>query len=394
MASEPAAMNLAAFITANLDAILAEWEGFARTLLPSAATMDSLALRDHARQILEAIAKDIVVPQTAAESGEKSQGTEDSDVTIDTAAAVHGTLRHGAGFDLRQLFGEYRALRASVLRMWSAHAANPNPDALYQMTRFNEAIDQALAESVARFSDDVDRSRDTFIAILGDDLRAPLQAVGASVEILSHVPLTPATQGQALARIRASVLGMRRTVGDLLEYTRTRLGRAIPIKPEHANVEGIVRGSLAEVAAGYPQRSFRVETGKDLFANVDPARLQQAITNVLSNAIEHGRQGTSIDLVARKDAGSIAIDVSNEGPTIPPEVLQVIFDPMLQAEPARPAAGGTKQLGLGLFIAREIARGHGGSIEARSSGSRTTFTIRVPVERQAVSRPSPVAQAA
>lgn len=389
-----ATMNLATFITTNLDAILAEWERFARTLLPSAAGMDSFALRDHARQILEAIAKDIVLPQTAAESGDKSRGTEDNDAAIDTAAAVHGTLRHGAGFDLRQLFGEYRALRASVLRMWSEHAGAPNPDALYQMTRFNEAIDQALAESVARFSDDVDRSRDTFIAILGDDLRAPLQVVGASVSTLAQATLTHATHEEALDRIRTSALGMRRIIGDLLEYTRTRLGRTIPIRAEHANVEGIVRGSLADVGAGYPQRSFRSETGKDLFAFVDPPRLQQAITNLLSNAIEHGRPGTTIDLVARRDGGFIAIEVGNEGATISPEVLQVIFDPMLQVERARLVARGATHLGMGLFIAREIAQGHGGTIDARSSGSRTTFTIRVPVERQAVSRPSPLAQAA
>jgi signal transduction histidine kinase len=371
-------MDLATFITSELEAIIAEWERFAMTLLPSAATMDSLALRDHARQILEAIAKEMVQPQTAAESGEKSKGKDDNDADIDTAAAVHGTLRHTAGFDLRQLFGEYRALRASVLRLWSEHAGDTHVGALYQMTRFNEAIDQALAESVARFSDDVDRSRDTFIAVLGDDLRAPLQVIAASATSLStpHVPAT--VQSAAIASISTSVRDIGRTISDLLEYTRTRLGKAIPINAKRVDVEHVVRESLAEVGAGHPQRSFRVETGEDLVAFVDSVRLQQAVTNLLSNAVEHGSAGGSVELVARKDGQSLAIDVSNEGATIPPEMLQVIFDPLVQVAATK---AGAKRLGLGLFVAREIALGHGGSIAAQSADRRTTFTLRVPINQ-------------
>lgn len=376
-------MNLSAFITANLDTILAEWERFARTLLPSAATMDTLALRDHARQILEAIAKDIVAPQTPAESGEKSKGKEDKDASVNTAAAVHGGLRHTAGFDLRQLFAEYRALRASVLRLWSEQAGESSPDAMYQMTRFNEAIDQALAESVARFSDDVDRSRTTFIAVLGDDLRTPLQALSTSAATLAEPGAAPPAQAEAHARIRSSVLSMSQTIRDLLEFTRTRLGRTIPIKAEPVNVETIVHESLAEVGAGYPQRSFRVETDQDLVASVDADRLQQAITNLLSNAVQHGRQGGVVDLVARKVSGCIAIEVTNDGPTIAPDALQVIFDPLTQLEIRKAAARPAKQLGLGLFIAREIALAHGGTIDASSSGKRTTFTIRIPLAEKA-----------
>ena len=129
-------MNLATFITAHMPDILAEWEVFARTLLPSAATMDTLALRDHARQILEAVAKDIVAPQSENERSVKSKGGDDEEVT-ETAAAIHGALRHTAGFDLPQLFAEYRALRASVLRLWAAHSDDAGFGALDQMTRFN-----------------------------------------------------------------------------------------------------------------------------------------------------------------------------------------------------------------------------------------------------------------
>src|SRR4029079_16624154 len=140
----------------------------------------------------------------------------------------------------------------------------------------------------ARFSDDVDRSRDTFIAVLGDDLRAPLQAIATSASSLSSPHVAPAAHDQAVVRISSSVLVMSRTIGDLLEYTRTRLGRTMPINAKRANVERVLRDSLLEVGAGHPQRSFRVETGQDLNAVVDFRSLQQAVTHVARNRMSPG----------------------------------------------------------------------------------------------------------
>ena len=374
-------MSLDTFITRNMDAILKEWESFARTLLPSAATMDTLALRDHAKQILEEIARDIVVPQSEGEQRSKSKGDNHEDGH--TAAAIHGGLRHESGFDLRQLFAEFRALRASVLRLWSEQAAEASRDALYQMTRFNEAIDQALAESVGRYSDNVTQSRDTFMAILGHDLRSPLRAIVASTGTLSETAAAGPARAEALARIRSSTLSMSQMISDLLEYTRTQLGRAIPIKPARADVEAILRGSLDEVQAGYPQGSFRFESGGDLTAEVDAPRLQQAVTNLLSNAVRHGRPGAAVRIVARDDGAAIAIEVSNEGPKIQEQALKLMFDPLMPGE--RVGKPGTASFGLGLFIAREIATGHGGTIEAASSELDTRFTIRIP-RRAAVKR--------
>ena len=368
-------MDLATFITSNMDTILKEWEVFARTLLPSAATMDALALRDHAKQILEEVARDINLPQTSGEQRSKSKGRDDGEP--DTAAAIHGGLRHNSGFDLPQLFAEYRALRASVLRLWSESAGDTNRDSLYEMTRFNEAIDQALAESVGRYSDNVTKSRDTFTAILGHDLRSPLRAIGTSAGILSDSTAADAVRAEAVSRIRNSTLAMSQMISDLLEYSRTQLGKAIPIKPGPANLEAILRGSLDEVQAGYPQKSFRFETGGDLAAQVDAPRLQQAVTNLLSNAVRHGTAGTAVRMIARDEGASLAIEVTNEGPVIEDRALQVIFDPLVPYE--KPAGQpGYVSMGLGLFIAREIATGHGGTIEAASSERATSFTIRIP----------------
>lgn len=370
--------SLADFLHANIDKILAEWEAFARTLLPSAATMDSLALRDHAKQILQAIAKDMVTAQSPREQAEKSTDDTSRRVAVQTAAAIHGTLRHTSGFDLRQLVAEYRALRASVLRLWEEHTGDRRPDALYEMTRFNEAIDQALAESVAHYSDGVNRSRDTFLAILGHDLRSPLRVVAVSAAVLADSATSAASRAKAVESIQNGALSMSQMVRDLLEYTRSKLGAGIALELQEADVAQIIRASLAEVQAGYPQRSFRIDTESDLAAYVDPSRMQQAITNLLINAVQHGNSTSPVELVARRLAGATVVQVRNKGARIPADLLQAIFDPAVQFEAAKRSSRRSASPGLGLFIAREITQGHAGTIEAKSSDESTTFTISIP----------------
>src|ERR687896_546 len=147
-------MRLAQFITENSELILVEWEAFARSLSIAGQKMTSLALRDHAEQILKAIAEDIDESQTDLEQAYKSKGYVRIAAATRTAAQTHGALRYLSGFDLRQLAAEFRALRASVLRLWLKRGA-ADETALYQMTRFNEAIDQALAESISNYSGEV-----------------------------------------------------------------------------------------------------------------------------------------------------------------------------------------------------------------------------------------------
>jgi signal transduction histidine kinase len=215
-------MRLARFITENLEEILAEWETFASSMLAPGQVMTSLALRDHASQILLAIVEDIESSQTDLEQAYKSKGFAPIAEATRTAAMTHGALRHLAGFDLRQLAAEFRALRASVLRLWLKRGVG-DATAFYQMTRFNEAIDQALAESISNYSDEVARSRDTFLAILGHDLRSPLSAIANSGLYLSAPGLLPTGAPlEAAQRVTKSAARMSAMIRDLLEYTRTR----------------------------------------------------------------------------------------------------------------------------------------------------------------------------
>ncbi len=154
-------MNVAEFIDTHAEAILAEWEAFAATRVSSAESMSGRALRDYAAQILRALSADLRLPQTATEQTAKSHGL--APVILDarhTAAEVHGALRAQGGFSMSQLMSEYRALRASVLRLWTTSAEfSYEGSRLEDVIRFNEAIDQAIAESVDYYSGEVERSR-------------------------------------------------------------------------------------------------------------------------------------------------------------------------------------------------------------------------------------------
>ena len=284
-------MTLATFIHENIDSILTEWEVFARTLHPSAETMTALALRNHAKEILLAMARDLEAAQTDAQQADKSKGWAPVLEGTETAAATHGALRHLVGFDLRQLAAEYRALRASVLKLWRERHSMQEDPMLTEITRFNEAVDQALAESISSYSDEVTRSRDTFLAILGHDLRSPLNAVSMSAHYLAASGRVLAEGQPALERIGQSVLTMSLMIRDLLEYTRTRLGKHIPVTPLAYDVGQICESAHDEVQAAHPDRVFDLEMDGDLRAQVDPARLGQVLSNLLNNAIQYGANG-------------------------------------------------------------------------------------------------------
>ena len=376
-------MRLSTFITENLEQVLVEWEAFALTLLGPGQKMTSLALRDHASQILKAIAEDIESDQSDLEQAYKSKGFVIIAEATRTAAQTHGALRHLAGFDLRQLAAEFRALRASVLRLWLKRGdGDSDGTAFYQMTRFNEGIDQALAESISHYSNEVARSRDTFLAILGHDLRTPLSAIANSALYLGSPGLLPSgTPFEAVQRINRAAVKMTSMIRDLLEYTRTRLGRSMPISLEAASMAQISKAAIDEIRAAYPERIFRLETSGELEGQFDGERLQQVLSNLLANAVHHGAPREPITLRAYGETDGVTVQVKNHGRPIPPDQLLVIFDPLVQIPPAS-ASGRVDDfdnLGLGLYIAREIVTQHGGTISAESSAHNgTVFSARLP----------------
>lgn len=374
-------MSLSRFITENMEEIVQEWQSFAMTMEPAASTMSALALRDHAKPILLAIAKDLESTQTAIAQSDKSKGLAPLAIR-ETAAATHGALRHVSGFDLNQLGAEYRALRASVIRLWTQkHPSKMDSAVVEDMIRFNEAVDQAVAESTSRYAAELALSRDTFMAILAHDLRSPLSAIRMLSQLLETSATTEGARKQA-EQIKRSAKEMGGMIRDLLEYTRTQLGKGIPVTRAPCNIAAICGEAVEEVRSGHPERELLLEVPQDLTGLVDSARLRQALSNLLNNAVQHGEADSSIELAVRADSSWIALEVKNQGEPIPAESLQVIFDPLVQLsdDAAVKLKAPSTNLGLGLFIAREVALGHGGAIDVKSDREDgTIFTIRLPV---------------
>ena len=297
------------------------------------------------------------------------------------SATTHGILRQLVGFDLVQLAAEYRAVRATVLRLWTKELVTADATALEDVARFNEGVDQALAESIASYSDRVANSRDTFLAILGHDLRSPLSTIASSLYVLSKGQADEAQRSRTLQMLQRSVASMRRMITDLLEYTRTRLGRGIEVVPVPGDFSALCREAFEEIEAAHPNRAFESRVPSDLTTTFDSSRMRQVLTNLLSNAVQHGDPESPVVLEVSAEGDDVCCAVRNRGTPIPSDALQVIFDPLVQVSPDEAGGHGGRDasLGLGLFIAREIVAAHGGTIGVTSSREDgTTFTFRIP----------------
>ncbi len=374
-------MKLSAFIQGNIDQIVAEWASFARTMLPSARTMTDLALRDHGRGILLAIAQEMDTGQSESERSAKSKGADAPDDETPTAAATHGALRQIAGFDLVQLVAEFRAMRASVLALWRQSQRSDTSASIEEIARFNEGIDQALAESVQSYSAGVEASRDMFLAVLGHDLRGPLSGISMSNTLLSRPGLSEAARLNAALRIGRAAKSMNALITDLLDFTRTRLGGGIPINRAACDLAAVCEEALDAVRASNPGQAFSLSITGSLWVEGDVPRLQQALSNLLNNAVQHGDRSQPIAMAAQEAGPEVVLTIANAGRPIAADALQVIFEPLIQAPSAvaEPHERSKTSMGLGLFIVREIVRGHGGAISVASSeAGGTVFTIRLP----------------
>jgi signal transduction histidine kinase len=370
--------RLAAFIRENIEPIISEWETFARSL-PEGSTMDIVALRDHAKEMLGVIVRDLEMPQTKREQTEKSQGKSDAGERMaPTAAQAHGAGRAESGFSIAEMVSEFRALRASVIHLWTRKQREATSEDLEDLTRFNEAIDQAIAESITRYTNEIGQSKELFLAILGHDLRTPLGAIITSSRFMLDTGELQDPHLALVTRIASSARRMNRMVTDLLDFTRTRFGDAIPIEPRDVDVGKILQDIVSEVTASHPSCTIEVETNGQLAGKWDPDRLSQALTNLIGNAVEHGSRTKPIRVSAQGAPSEVVITVQNEGPPIAEEQIGQIFQAMKHAT----AAGSRERrhhLGLGLYIVDKIVAAHGGSVDVSSSAEHgTTFTVRLP----------------
>lgn len=336
-------------------------------------------LRDHAREMLCNIASDIETEQSSAQQTLKSQGRgEEPDAA--SAASVHGSLRHRHEFSLLQLSAEFRALRSTVLRLWLPQVETMSATTVQEVVRFNESIDQALAESIVAYAAASTQSRHLFLAVLGHDLRSPLANMAMAGELLTRGEVAPQQLPVLANTVQRNARLMKNMVDDLLGYTRTQLGKGFPITPAWCDLAEVLDAAVADAQATHPQTRYRLHVSGELAACYDPTRMHQLFVNLLVNAAQHGAKTDPVVIEAVATGDGNRVCITNRGNVIPDAALRAIFKPLVQLSDSEPSDTRPQtSLGLGLFIAREIAEGHGGKVTVRSDEiAGTTFTVELP----------------
>ena len=245
-----------------------------------------------------------------------------------------------------------------------------------ELIAFHLDAHERIAVSAASLTDErrTAELREQFIAVLGHDLRNPLAAIGAGASLMRGTPLTDEAVG-ILDMVEASVWRMAGLIDNVLDFARGRLGGGVELARRPVEVEPLVRQVVAELRASHPQRLIETAFALDGPVNLDPDRLSQLMSNLLANALTHGGAEAPVRVVARTIGGQFELTVANSGEPIPAAAMERLFKPFERG-------GGRKSLqglGLGLYIAAEIARAHGGVLEVASSPAETAFTFRMPL---------------
>jgi hypothetical protein len=216
--------------------------------------------------------------------------------------------------------------------------------------------------------------REQFIAVLGHDLRNPLSAITSAIGFLQVVPQSTETM-EMLGVMQKSASRMAGLINDVLDFARGRLGGGLALRRSVGTaVEAKITQVVTELRSVWPTRTIHLAVALTRPIDCDAERIAQMLSNLLGNALTHGDPGGVIDVRTATTRDEFELSISNTGDTIPPLVLQNMFQPFVRGA-VRP---GQQGLGLGLYIASEIARAHHGELNVVSSDGRTCFAFRMP----------------
>lgn len=243
------------------------------------------------------------------------------------------------------------------------------------------AYERALLDGRLKAEADVRQERENallreqFIAVLGHDLRNPLAALEAGVEMLERHVLPGDQASHILAEMRGSVDRAEALIEDLLDFARGRLGGGIPADKRPTLLQPIFEQVVGEVQTFAPGQKVRSEIDVPREVVCDGRRLGQLASNLLANAASHSPTGSEIRFKASMDDERLFLSIANDGPPIPDEVRPHLFKPFFRGS-VRSSRNG---LGLGLFITNEIAKAHAGSLSVSSTPKETCFTFSMPL---------------
>lgn len=233
---------------------------------------------------------------------------------------------------------------------------------------------QEIALSKSTLSE---RARDTLFATLGHDLRDPLQAIMMAAQMLEAQNDSDSTKSRLGKRIVNSGGRMKRLISEVLDVSRIQNGQGLSINPQQTDVCMVLHDMAREASTAHPGLQIELDCDDAGNASVDPDRLGQIMSNLLSNARHHGEQGKPIAVRAVNDGGTLTITVANYGAPIPPALLATLFNPFKHSSSTSKKR--RQGLGLGLYIVNEIVKGHKGNIVATCDDGKIIFTINLPV---------------
>jgi signal transduction histidine kinase len=227
------------------------------------------------------------------------------------------------------------------------------------------------AEAAERKATAIGAQQERLVAVVGHDLRSPLNAITATADQLQRLGMASEQQSQGLSRIMKSARRMQSLIQDLLDFARARHGSGLPVQRRPARLGDICRVALEEVRTAQPNGSVLLAVEGDDEATLDPARVEQVVCNLVTNALQHGAPDAPVTVKVAGDGVGVRLEVTNQGRPIPPDQVDDLFEPFRTGD-------ATASIGLGLFIVREVARAHGGAVSVRSDSQQTTFTVALP----------------
>jgi len=236
--------------------------------------------------------------------------------------------------------------------------------------RYRQA--RMAAEEAAEEARRVGELQERLVAVVSHDMNNPLSALRAGLDLMGKLgPLDP-RQRTVLDRMGTSAKRMERLVGDLLAFAHGRREGDFPVRRVLAPLGKVCETVIAEFRQTFPDHALRLSVTGDDRGAIDPARLEQVISNLVSNAIRHGDPSGPVEVSVAGLPGELVLSVTNRGPPIPGDLLPLVFEPYRSGPRSR---GG---LGLGLYVVNEIVAAHGGSVAVRSDSRATTFEVRLP----------------
>jgi signal transduction histidine kinase len=352
--------KVTAFLRERQAEIAERWEAEVVDELASLRRMSRPVLLDHLYEFLTGLASWI------------DGDTELAEKAFARLAEGHALQRLGYGVGLETLTREYSKLRVVLLRMLMT--IDETQENREQMVRLHEGMDRAINEAMRRYATRREEVRERFVAILGHDLRDPLSTVVISANTLAANPSLKPEHRVVASRIVRACDRMQRMIADVLDFARGHLGTGIPAYPTLNDMGEICKAAADEIIGANPQREVVVDLEGDLRGAFDRDRVHQALTNLISNAIQHSEGRIEVHAYETEDRDAIVTDVTSHGEQIPEELRERLFDPFSHGDMTGPRKG----LGLGLFIVQQIAIAHGALCDVTSTEDATTFSIRWP----------------